>query len=100
MKRVLLLLSLLLFAVVLPASGASQLGDNLWFYWDLRIDAATNWLDGATQTLARARSAGYRGVMLGSGSRVALLPLLDEGKRVRVRACASGRSGLRASRSG
>ena len=86
MKRVLLLLSLLLSAVVLPASGAPQLGDNLWFYWDLRIDAATNWLDGATQTLARARSAGYRGVMLGSGSRVALLPLLDEGKRVRVRA--------------
>ena len=86
MKRILLLLSLLLSAVVLPASGAPRLGDNLWFYWDLRLDAATNWLDGSTQTLARARSAGYRGVMLGSGSRVALLPRLDVEKRARVRA--------------
>lgn len=86
MKRILLLLSLLLSAVVLPASGAPRLGDNLWFYWDLRLDAATNWLDGATQTLARARSAGYHGVMLGSGSRVALLPRLSAEKRARVRA--------------
>jgi len=63
-----------------------RLGDNLWFYWDLRLDAATNYMDGAARTLERARAAGYRGVMLGSGSRVALLPLMDAARRERARA--------------
>lgn len=62
-----------------------RLSDNLWFYWDLRLDQDADDLAQARATLERAKAAGYRGVMLGSGSRVSILPLLDETKRARAR---------------
>lgn len=86
MKRTFLIISLLLFGAIHAATSPVRLGDNLWFYWDLRLDQNTDYLPEATQTLARASAAGYRGVMLGSGSRIALLPRLDEAQRERVRA--------------